>query len=215
MYEPPAFRSDDVAQQVEVIRQHPLGLLISHDGEQVLANAVPFEFDGSAGGKGVLRCHLAKANAQWKALDSRQVLVVFQGANSYVTPQWYAAKREHGKVVPTWNYAMVQVRGAAHVQQDAAWLAAQVSRLTERHEAAQPSATPWHVSDMPEGFLEAQLRGIVGVEITISAMTGKFKASQNRSRADQSGVISGLTARAEGDDTEMAALVRRHGTAEH
>jgi len=208
MYEPPAFRNDDVVLQHGLIRAHPLGLLISNDASGITANAVPFELVESTGGQGLLRCHLAKANGQWKNLDGQPVLVVFQGGDAYVSPQWYAAKREHGKVVPTWNYAMVQVRGQARVIADPDWLQAQVSRLTDAHEGAQVTGTPWRVSDAPAGYLESQLKGIVGVEIEIAAMTGKFKASQNRSAEDRAGVVDGLLARGRGDDAKMAALTK-------
>ncbi len=200
MYEPPLHRQEDRAAIEALIRAHPLGLLISHGANGLLANAVPFMRveDGSA--HGLLRAHLARANPQWRDLDGAEALVVFQGANSYITPSWYATKRETGKVVPTWNYVMVQARGRARVVEDADWLRAEVERLTDERERRREH--PWAVGDAPEDFIAQQLRAIVGVEIAIADLRGKWKASQNRPAADREGVIAGL-----GEDP-MAAVVR-------
>jgi transcriptional regulator len=134
------------------------------------------------------------------------VLVVFQGDDTYVTPSWYQSKAEHGKVVPTWNYAMVQARGTASVEERPEWLGTQVGELTDRHEADRD--IPWKVSDAPEKFVQAQLRGIVGIDIAVSELTGKWKVSQNRPEADREGVHAGLT---QDGAVEMAELVRRYG----
>jgi transcriptional regulator len=138
------------------------------------------------------------------------VLVVFQGADSYITPSWYETKRETGKVVPTWNYTMVQVRGTAQVVEDQEWLARQISDLTGIHENNRPD--PWAITDAPDAFIQSQIKGIVGIEIAITAIDGKWKASQNRPMADRAGVVQGLEA--EGKTTsalEMARLVRSRG----
>lgn len=207
MYQPPAFREDRPAVLHDFIRAHPLGLLISGGPDGLLANPVPFLLDPDPAPFGTLRAHLAKANAQWQALAAgRDVLVVFQGADAYVSPGWYASKREHGRVVPTWNYAIVQARGTARVVQDAAWLHAIVSRLTERHETGR--AAPWAVTDAPDEFVAAQLRGIVGLEIPLTALEGKLKASQNRPEPDRQGVVAGLSAEAAAGAADMADLVR-------
>jgi transcriptional regulator len=153
---------------------------------------------------GRLRLHLARANPHWKIITSQPdspVLVVFQGPEAYVTPSWYATKHETGKVVPTWNYAIVQVSGHARVVEDATWLAQQIRDLTDAHES--PRAEPWAVDDAPERYVEAQLRGIVGIEIEIAAIVGKWKVSQNRSEADRIGVAEGLAQ----ENPAMAALV--------
>ncbi len=131
------------------------------------------------------------------------VLVVFQGPQAYVTPSWYAAKAEHGKVVPTWNYCMVQARGSAAIRDDAIWLRHHVGALTDRHEAGR--AEPWAVADAPDRFVETMLRGIVGIEIEIGELVGKWKISQNRSQADRAGVVSGYE---QEGNAEMAALVK-------
>ena len=206
MYQPPHFIETDETVLRALIEAHPLGLLISASGEDVLANPVPFLVSASDGIT-TLRAHLSKANPQWRHIrDGASVLVVFQGADSYVTPSWYASKAEHGKVVPTWNYAMVQARGTASVHEGSEWLRPQVNELTDRHEADRPA--PWKVDDAPEAFVEAQLRGIVGIEIAVSQLTGKWKVSQNRPEADRRGVHAGLTG--QGDEA-MAGLVGRYG----
>lgn len=191
MYQPPAFRENDLPTLHAFIGAHPLGLLISASPSGMLANPIPFLVYADEGDKGVLRCHLSRANGQWQALrDAAEALVVFQGTDGYVTPSWYPAKAEHGKVVPTWNYAMVQVRGSAKVFEDAAWLHANVSALSDSHETGRQK--PWAVTDAPDDYIAAQLRGIVGVEIAIASIEGKFKFSQNRPEADRRGVAAGL-----------------------
>lgn len=213
MYQPPHFIESDRATLHALIRAHPLGLLVSVGADGPVADPVPFLLDADAGENGRLRCHLARANPQWKIIAETaqaNVLVVFQGAESYVTPSWYETKRETGKVVPTWNYAMVQVRGHARVIEDTAWLAQQIRDLTGEHEAPRPE--PWQVSDAPERFIEAQLKGIVGIEIDIAAIEGKWKVSQNRPVGDRVGVAAGLSAN--GAASEMAALVKHYGKLE-
>lgn len=207
MYQPPHFREDDLQTQHALIRAHPLGLLITAGARGLLANPVPFYLDAAASAKGTLRLHLARANAQWQDIDEgASVLAVFQGVDSYVTPSWYATKRESGKVVPTWNYAVVQARGSARTVDDPQWLLAQINAITEQQENGRP--TPWKVSDAPEKFISAQLKGIVGVEIEITEIEGKWKVSQNRPAADRTGVVSGLEQ--ETANAEMAQLVRRY-----
>ena len=179
-----------------LLRAHPLGLLVTQDARgEMAANTVPFVLDANsadpAGGPGILRAHVARANPLWRTargdLDS---LVVFQGEQAYISPSFYASKAEHGKVVPTWNYVMVQARGRLRAVDDADWLRAFVTRLTERHEA--PRAQPWAVSDAPEDYIATMLRAIVGIEIVLTSLTGKWKVGQNRSAADRAGVAQGL-----------------------
>jgi transcriptional regulator len=195
-----------------LIRGHPLGMLISVDKERPVANPLPFLLDAGIGPHGRLRVHMARANPQWRLIaDSPEtpVLVVFQGVDSYVTPSWYETKRETGKVVPTWNYAMVQVRGRARVMEDAAWLAGQVAELTATHETDRPQ--PWQVTDAPDAFIAAQLKGIVGLELEIAEISGKWKVSQNRPVGDRRGVVEGLGATDDDRDAAMAELVRHYG----
>lgn len=192
MYVPPAFEENDLATQMALIAAHPLALLISTGDDGPTANPIPMMAQN-----GMLRAHIARANPQLAQLRSaeaqgRNVLAVFQGSQAYISPGWYASKAEHGKVVPTWNYLVVQVRGVPRVIEDAAWLRDQVNSLTDRLESDAPM--PWAVSDAPEPFIAAQLRGIVGIELPMTAVIGKWKASQNRPAADRTGVIAGLEA---------------------
>lgn len=188
MYVPAAFLEERRERLAALIAAHPLALLVSHGPSGLSVSPVPMQLQGS-----VLTAHLARANPQLDDLRAGgEVLAVFQGPQSYVTPAWYAAKAEHGRVVPTWNYLTVEVRGRVRVIDDPDWLARQVADLTDAHEAGRDQ--PWAVSDAPEPFIAAQLRGICGIEVAITAMTGKWKASQNRSDADRSGVIAGLAA---------------------
>ena len=206
MYSPPQFEEKDVAVLRALIEAHPLGLLISTARSEAMANPVPF-LVSVTDGVTRLRAHVSKANAQWRHIQGgASVLVVFQGGDSYVTPSWYASKAEHGKVVPTWNYAMVQARGTATVHEGPDWLGPQVNELTGRHEAERPA--PWTVTDAPEAFVAAQLRGIVGIEIAVSELKGKWKVSQNRPQADRQGVHTGLAQQGDGD---MARLVAHYG----
>lgn len=207
MYEPPHFRETDAAVSHALIRARPLGLLVSHNEAGLTANPIPFVLDEQAGEHGVLRCHVARANQQWKEfLTPCDVLVVFQGDEHYIHPGWYETKKDSGKVVPTWNYAMVQVRGQAVAKEDATWLARQIRDLTQMMEGRYPD--PWAVEDAPEPFIAAQIRGIVGIEISIGDLRGKWKVSQNRNEADRRGVIEGLTAQGDTDAQAMAALVK-------
>ncbi|MER9406450.1 FMN-binding negative transcriptional regulator [Mesorhizobium caraganae] len=211
MYQPPHFV--ETCQDVlhGLIRSHPLGLLISNGQDGPIANAIPFLLDAEAGPNGKLRAHLAKANPQWRLLadnPASPVLVVFQGADAYVTPSWYETKRETGKVVPTWNYAIVQVRGMVRVIDDAQWIAHQISDLTLSQEGAREA--PWAVTDAPPNFIQSQIKGIIGLEIEIAEISGKWKVSQNRPVADRVGVAEGLEKEAAGAP-DMARLVRSWG----
>lgn len=193
MYEPHQFRVDDLDRQAELIETNALGTLITSGPGGLDANPIPFLLDRGSGTLGTLRCHLARANPQWQALqDGAECLVVFQDRNFYVTPAWYATKQETGKVVPTWNYMTVHAWGRPTVIHDEAWLHQQIRDLTHQHEAGLPE--PWEVSDAPERYVAAQIKGIVGVEIRVSRSAGKWKMSQNRPLRDREGVRDGLTA---------------------
>jgi transcriptional regulator len=207
MYQPEHFRLDDRDALHDVMRAHPLGQLISAGASGLQANPVPFVLHADDGNQGLLRTHLARPNAQWRDfVDGCDVLVIFQGPQAYVTPSWYAAKKEHGKVVPTWNYVTVQVRGRATAVQEGRWLVRHVSSMSDQQE--EPLEHPWAVRDAPEPFITALTRGIVGVEIAITAISGKFKMSQNRPEADRQGVVKGMAAQGAAD---VAALVSRLG----
>jgi len=199
MYLPAAFEETRVDVLHALIRAHPLGLLVRSDPDGPLADTVPLMLDPEDGPLGTLVGHVARANPLWRHQGS-DVLVVFQGPQAYVSPNWYASKAEHGKVVPTWNYVMVQARGRLQPIEDARGVHAIVDRLTDRHEAAQPR--PWAVADAPADFTEGMLRAIVGIRIPLTALTGKWKTSQNRPAADRDGVARGL--RAQGGDSAQA-----------
>ena len=209
MYQPPAFREDRIEVQHALVRAHPLGLLITAGPAGLLANPFPFLLDDDGTARGTLRLHMARANPQWRELEAvEECLVVFQGPQDYVTPSWYATKRETGKVVPTWNYAIVQVRGTAKVIDDQEWLAQQIADLTGSQEGARQA--PWAVTDAPPPFIQSQIKGIIGLEIEISEIHGKWKVSQNRPVADRAGVAQGLESEV-ADASDMARLVRSYG----
>lgn len=188
MYCPPAFAENDPARLRALIAAHPLATLITMAEDGPCANLVPFLLAPEGG---QIRAHLARANPQLAHLREGQIaLAVFHGPDAYISPDLYASKAEHGRVVPTWNYLTVQVRGRAQMHEDADWLHEQVSALTDTHETGR--AAPWAVSDAPERFVAAQLRGIVGISMPLDEMRGKYKASQNRDAADRAGVVRGL-----------------------
>ena len=213
MYQPPHFIETDRGVLHALIRAHPLGLLISADADGPLANPLPFLLDADVAPHGRLRVHLARANPQWRQLADNPdlpVLVVFQGVDSYVTPSWYETKRETGKVVPTWNYAIVQVRGTVKVIEDVEWIAQQITELTLSQEGNRNE--PWAVTDAPPTFIQSQIKGIIGLEIEIAEISGKWKVSQNRPVADRVGVAEGLESEAPGASApDMAGMVRAWG----
>ena len=210
MYRPAHFHIDDPSVIHAFIRAHPLGLLISAGDDGPLADPLPFLLDDLGNGKARLRGHMARANPHWRLLETMgRALVVFQASGHYISPGWYPSKAETGKVVPTWNYVNVQVRGPVRVHNDAAWLRQQVQDLTAVHEGA--SAAPWAIEDAPEDFIAAQLRAIIGFEIEIEAMDGKFKLSQNRSQPDRNAVLRALDGAGAGKSADLAALMRSLG----
>ena len=180
MYLPAHFKETRSDVLHTLIRGHPLGTLVTLNAAgELQANPIPFLIDPGPQAHGTLRSHVARANPLWRETRTEvDALVVFQGAQSYVSPGWYPSKAEHGKVVPTWNYIVVQARGRLRAVEDAEWLHALVSRLTERHEA--PRAQPWGVGDAPPDYIATMLRAIVGIEIEITDLVGKWKVSQNR-----------------------------------
>ncbi len=210
MYEPPLHREDDLARQHALIEARRLGLLISHGPQGLIANAVPFLLDPAASKLGTLQTHVARANPQWRDLAaSAETLVVFQGPDHYVSPSWYPSKQETHKVVPTWNYVMVQARGAARVIENDEWLERQIAALTAKQEASREA--PWAVRDAPPDFIALQRKAVVGIEIEIADIRGKWKTSQNRSAADRAGVVEGLEAIGDEAAEAMARLVGGDG----
>jgi transcriptional regulator len=211
MYQPPHFREDRLEIQHQLIRSHPLGLLITAGAGGLQANPIPFLIDPAASERGTLRAHLARANPQLGELAAvTECLIVFQGPQHYISPSLYATKRETGKVVPTWNYITVHAWGVPRVIDDAAWLRRQVDDLTRHNEAARE--TPWQVADAPEPFIAAQLKAIVGLEIPIARIEGKWKASQNRPAIDRDGVVAGLRAAGGGGEVMADIVAERSKT---
>ena len=199
MYLPSHFEETRPAVLQALLRQHPLGLLITQDAAGApVVNAIPFMLEAERGEFGTLVGHVARANPVWQSPAAgqamHQALVVFQGPDGYISPNGYPGKAEHGKVVPTWNYAMVQACGPLRVLDDAAAALALVTRLTTRHEAAQ--RRPWAVADAPDDYIAAMLRAIVCIEIPLTSLVGKYKLSQNRSAADRAGAVANLQAEA-------------------
>jgi len=208
MYRPDHFRVDDVPQMHALMRARPLAALVSTGPMGLFATHLPTVLKDE-GPNGVIECHLARGNPHWKELAAgNEALMIFQGAEGYITPNWYPSKAAHGKVVPTWNYAVVHAYGRPEVMEDKDWLRRHVSALTTQQERGE--AQPWAPTDAPDAYIEAMLRGIVGFRFAIARLEGKWKMSQNREMADRAGVVDGLGRRAQGDDAEIAEMVARH-----
>jgi transcriptional regulator len=210
VYLPKHFEETRVEVLHGLIRAYPLGALVTVSTGGLDANHIPFEVDPGPGPFGTLRGHVARANPVWRETAAgAPALVIFQGPDTYVSPAWYPTKSETGKVVPTWNYAVVHAHGAPRFIDDSAWLRAFVERLTERHETKRQ--VPWKVTDAPADFVDRQVGAIIGLEIPIDRLIGKWKVSQNRSPQDRAGVADGLVREARPSSSAMADLVRRSG----
>ncbi len=212
MYVPRYFRQDDPATIRAAIRAARLGSLVTqHDGE-LFASHVPMLLEDEPAPHGRLIAHLARANPQWKAIGERtSALVIFHGPDAYVTPSFYASKRDHGKVVPTWDYIAIHAYGTVRVIDDAGDVLEIVTKLTNAHEARR--AEPWAVDDAPEPYIAAELRAIVGIEIAIERFDAKWKLSQNREERDFAGVRDGLAASADAGDRAVAHAIDRFAEA--
>ncbi|HEY5646464.1 MAG TPA: FMN-binding negative transcriptional regulator [Pseudomonadales bacterium] len=209
MYTPDAFLETRTDALHELIVQHPFATLITLDGGIPLINHLPLLLDPDRGPCGVLRGHVARANPLWQVLaQAGSATAVFHGPDGYVSPSWYPAKAEHHKVVPTWNYAVVHAQCHARPIEEADWLHRLIRDLTDRHEAA--AEPPWSVDDAPGAFIETLVAQIVGIELTITGLSGKWKLSQNRSPADAAGVARGLRARGRPGDGNLATMMERY-----
>jgi len=207
MYQPDHFRIDDLPPMHALMRARPFAAFISAGSAGLFATHLPTVLK-SDDPYGVIECHFARANPRWKDFaQSSEALMIFQGPEGYITPNWYPSKTEHGKVVPTWNYAVVHAYGRPEVIEDPLWLRRHVAELTAQQEEGE--ARPWALSDAPDAFVEAMLRSIVGCRFVITRLEGKWKMSQNRGTKDREGVGRGLRKRGEGDDLEMAEIVLR------
>ncbi len=209
MYIPAHFAADQAVVD-ELLAKHGAADLITLTSDGLIATMLPFVYDPAAGEHGTLYGHVARNNDQWRKPALGQSLVIVRGPDAYMSPSWYAAKAEHGRVVPTWNYVTAHVYGRLVVHDDPVWVEDVVRRLTAKHEAARaavPGQAPeWAVDDAPRAFIEGQLRAIVGLELQITRIEAKAKLSQNRPVTDVAGIVAGLSAR--GDDRNAAAVER-------
>ncbi len=205
MYFPTHFKQENLAELFDLIENNSLAsVMVIHEGE-IEANHVPFELDRSVGEFGILRGHIAQANPLFEILEQPQsVYVIFQAEQAYISPSWYEGKQEHHRVVPTWNYRVVHIKGTIRKIEDNRYLRGVLARLTRTHEANQ--TIPWKMSDAPKDFIEEQLEKIVAIEIQIESIIGKFKVSQNRSEVDAERVAQAL----ESTNPEMADSVRSY-----
>ncbi len=212
MYIPPAFQENDPAALHAAIRAARLATFVTATAEGLIGSPLPMILDETEGPYGTLYGHVARANPQWRLAPIGDAMAVFMGPDAYVTPSWYATKRETGKVVPTWNYVAVHVYGAVEFFEDAQRLRDVVTRLTNLHETSRAETAgvePWAVTDAPEDFITSQLRGIVGLRMPITRIDGKRKMSQNRSAEDRAGVVEGLAASDDAVDRAVADLIRK------
>lgn len=217
MYIPRHNEEKRVAVMHELMVSHPLATLVTLGASGLFASHIPMILelgksnnDGSE--FGVLKAHISRANAQWKDfVPTVDALAIFAGPQHYISPNWYPGTKEHGKEVPTWNYAVVHAYGALRVVEDNEWLLTNVEKLTNIHETRSPvpSPVPWRVSDAPEDYIRTQLKGIVGMELPIRRLEGKWKVSQNRTEADREGVIEGLSKLDTAESLAMKALVEK------
>jgi transcriptional regulator len=205
MYTPAHFAEtrDEVLQAL--IATHRLATIVEVIDGAPVANHIPLLYRQLTPTSAVLQGHIARANPLWQTAHERGVLAIFQGPQAYITPSWYPAKKEHGKVVPTWNYCVVHVHGVLRAVEDPTWLHAHLRQMTDENEAPLPAR--WAVDDAPADFVNATMRGIVGIEIAVTRIQGKWKMSQNKSAADRRGIIEGLQQQPTAAALEVAALV--------
>lgn len=193
MYLPEHFVETRDCELHRLMREHPLGILVTTDGGMLDADHIPFELDATAGARGMLYAHVARANPLWQHADGKDVLVIFRGSEAYVSPNWYPSKHETHRQVPTWNYQVVHVHGRLKVSDDERFVRGLVARLTRTHEGGETK--PWKLTDSSPDYIERMLAAIVGIEIEISTITGKSKLSQNKDERDLHGVADNLEQR--------------------
>jgi len=209
MYVPAQFAETRLEVLHGLIEARPFATFVTSAGGEIVVDHLPLLLDASAGALGTLRGHVARANPLWRQLASdSDSVAVFQGPQKYISPSWYPSKHADGKAVPTWNYVVVHAWGRPRVIEDEEWLLRLVTDLTNTHEAGQ--ATPWKVSDAPADYTERLLRAIVGIEMPIARIAGKWKVSQNRPAGDRLGVVAGLRSSADDESLAMAELVMQH-----
>ena len=207
MYIPAHFAENNPEQLHRIMREHPLGTLVTHSDEGLDADHLPFEFDASVGEHGQLIAHVARTNPVWQRCPTgTPVMVIFRGAESYISPNWYPSKHETHRLVPTWNYEVVHAHGVLTIRDDERFVRRVVALLTRKHEAAEPK--PWKMGDSSPEFINGMLQNIVGIEIAITSLVGKRKLSQNRETRDLAGAADALQARGA---TELAELMHPAG----
>lgn len=206
MYLPTHFKHEQLDDLVDLIQQYPLATVVMTAADDTLeVNHLPLEFERQQGGLGVLRGHIAKANPMFEILSrSALAYVIFQAEDAYISPNWYEGKQEHHRVVPTWNYRVVHVKGEIRTLEDERYLRGVLARLTRQHEASQP--VQWKMGDAPQDFIAEQMEKIIAIEINIQSMIGKFKVSQNRSAVDALNVAKAL----EKSNTEMSEVIVKY-----
>jgi transcriptional regulator len=194
MYTPAHFAVTDPAALHRIIREHPLGMLVTPSPDGLDANHIPFEFDPTVGAQGLLSAHVARANPVWQqCAGGADVLIVFRGNEHYISPNWYPSKHETHRQVPTWNYEVVHAHGRLTVRDDDKFVRGVVARLTRAHEASEPK--PWKMGDSAPDYIDGMVRAIVGIEVLVTRLEGKSKLSQNRERRDVRGAADSLRAR--------------------
>lgn len=204
MYIPQHFAQNDPDHLARIIRDHPLGMLVTQQSGELDADHLPFEFDPTAGAHGLLTAHVARANPLWQRCPSgSKVMVVFRAAQAYVSPNWYPSKHEAHKQVPTWNYEVVHAHGILTIRDDERFVRGVVARLTRHHEAGEPR--PWKMGDAPPDYIDSMLQQIVGIEIAVTSLQGKSKLSQNKEARDRLGAADALQ---EKGRHELAARMR-------
>ena len=209
MYLPAHFEETRTPVMHDLLRAHPLATWVVQGADGLEVNHIPFLIDPERGPFGTLVGHVARANPIWQQLGPS--VVVFQGPQAYVSPNWYPSKHAHGKAVPTWNYAVVHAHGTPRAIESRDALLDIVTRLTRVHEGGQ--AAPWAVSDAPSDFIDQMLKSIVGIEMPIERLVGKWKVSQNRSEPDRLGTVAGLRQQGDAQSVSMAALVAERSQA--
>ncbi len=209
MYLPPAFEETRPDALRALIAAHPLGALVTHGAGGLDANHIPFELDATTGPHGLLRAHVARANPVWQQAGNTEVLVIFQAADGYISPNWYPSKPEHHRHVPTWNYAVVHAHGVLRIRDDERFVRGLVARLTREHEARSQQPRPWKMGDAPSDYIDGLLQVIVGIEVEITRLVGKAKLGQNRETRDRLGAADGLAALGQ---TDLAQAMRKAGT---
>ena len=207
MYIPPHFAVTDAAALHKIIREHPLGVLVTQCGDGLDADHLPFEFDPAAGPLGTLTAHVARNNPLWqRCATGSPGMVIFRGAEAYISPSWYPSKHESHRQVPTWNYEVVHAHGTLTVRDDERFVRGLVARLTRRFEAAEPK--PWKMTDSAPEFIDGMLRNIVGIEVSLTSLVGKSKLSQNKETRDRLGAAEVLGERGH---AELALRMRDPG----